>query len=62
MTKDEVIRDLNAIYPDGGYVDRERAHGDADEFILKFLETNGYADVAQAWHEVASRCGGFWYA
>lgn len=66
MTRDEVIRDLNAIGPrtfnGNEYWDREIAHVEADEFILKFLEDNGYADVAEAWKGVADRCGGFWYA
>ncbi len=58
MTEDEAIQKLDAI--EGG--DQENAHGEADDVLLAFLKANGFMRLAQAWHDVDDRCGGFWYA
>lgn len=58
MTKDEAVAKLQAI-PKG---DPEAAHGDADGVLLEFLRTNNNKEIADAWNDVATRNGGFWYA
>jgi hypothetical protein len=58
MTKDQAIKQLNAI-PNG---DVEAAHIAADQVLLEFLRANGFAEVADAWTTLEKRCDGFWYA
>ena len=66
MTREEAIEKLNnlehsSLAWDEGPIDKERAHGDADEILLAVLRHIGFDDVAQAWC-VAERRIGFWYA
>jgi hypothetical protein len=58
MTKDEAVEALKAL----DTWDRESVHCEADDILLKFLEANGFGDVAEAWNAADERCGGFWYA
>ena len=58
MNAEETIAALDAI--DGS--DTEKAHGEADGYILKFLSDNGFDAISQAWERVDEKARGFWYA
>ena len=57
MTREEAIKKLKEL----GIGDREISHIDADYIIRKFLESEGYKDVADAYVEADNRIG-FLYA
>lgn len=58
MTRNEAIEELNNLESK----DKEAVHGDADDILLAFLTSAGYADIAEAWEFADKRCGGFNYA
>lgn len=61
MTQDEAVVALDAIcYENSG--DAEGAHLAADETLLKFLDENGFKEIADAWRRADERYDGFWYA
>lgn len=41
--------------------DAEQAHIEADEVLLRFLDTNGHLDIAEAYRRVREHTVGFWY-
>lgn len=41
--------------------DAEQAHIEADEVLLRFLDTNGHLDIAEAYRRVREHAAGFWY-
>ena len=58
MSKDEAIKQLNAITEDG---DKESDHGTADSVLLEYLRASGGQEVADAFERARERAG-FWYA
>jgi hypothetical protein len=65
MTKDEAISALSELDPGFydyyGHVDAGGAHMKADEILIKFLSTNGFDGISNAWTKAKDNCG-FWCA
>ena len=57
MTHDEAIKKLQQL----NHKDKECAHAEADEILLRLLEHHDFKDVADAYRKVRLDIG-FWYA
>lgn len=57
MTPDEAVKLLEAL----SSIDPETSHVLADQVLVDFLRSNGFADVADAFDAASDRIG-FWYA
>lgn len=57
MTPDQAIAALEAL----GLNSALQAHIDADEVLLRFLDANGYLEIAEAYRRVREHTPGFWY-
>lgn len=58
MNEKQAVRKLLKIYKEWEETeDNEKAHGEADSVIADFLESLGYTEIVNAYHEIPK-----WYA
>ena len=58
MTAKETVEKLNALTNN----DPEEDHLSADNYLLAFIESSGFPDVAKAFEKARNRNKGFWYS
>lgn len=57
LDEEQTIRELDALVP-LAKADPEMAHAKADELLIRFLESHGFAALAAAWLSVTPK----WYS